>query len=320
MKKLMLLISLFSIVSKIHGQNTDSSLVVPNSIRTYTDIRLKANPYMLPIAASSIRGSYPVELSFAKTTHIVFPSRIVDFDAGSDVVIATVPDPVQNILRVKADVKGFYDETNMTVLTEDGGLYSFLVRYNDNPDVVTINISNNVIADEMATKHLGIGLSSNSSPNAYVLGGGVYNEEAVKTNCLKVSDYKGFIKHIGAKKDGLRTLLKGVYQEDELIYFKLEIENSSLMPYTLDFVKVFMRDRNQVKRTAVQEEELNVVGIYPVNNAQVPYTSRTTKVIAIPRITLTDGKLLEIEVYERKGGRHMKFKIDNDTLLRTKNI
>jgi conjugative transposon TraN protein len=320
MKKLMLLVSLFLIVSKIQAQKADSTLTIPNSIRSYANIRLKANPYLLPIAASSVRGSYPVELSFAKTTHIVFPSRIVDFDAGSDVVIATVPDPVRNILRVKADVKGFYEETNMTILTEDGGLYSFLVRYNDNPDVVTINISNNVIADELVTKNLGIGLSSNSSPNVYVLGGGIYNEEAVKANCIKVSDYKGFIKHVGAKKDGLRTLLKGIYQEDELIYLKLHIENSSLMPYTLDFVKVFMRDKNQIKRTAVQEEEISVVGIYPVNNAQMPYTSVATKVIAIPRITLNDGKLLEIEVYEKKGGRHTKFKIDNDTLLRIKNL
>lgn len=319
MRLLILGIICFSI-SKISAQDNKNITSVPNSAETYNDIHLKQNPFLLPISKTSIRGSYPLEISYIKTTHIIFPARIIDFDAGSDVVIATVPDQVQNLIRIKSDVKGFYQETNMTVVTEDGGLYSFLIRYNEDPDVFTINISNNVAADDISTSDLGIGLSSNSSPNVYILGDGEYNHLEVKNNCLTISDSRNFIKHIGAKKEGIRAQLKGVHKDENLLYLKIHLANKSYMPYTLDFIKVFIRDKNQVKRTAVQEEELRIIAAYPMDHAQMPFTADFTKVVAIPLMTVSDGKIVEIEMYEKRGGRHIKFQVDNDTLLRVKNL
>jgi len=317
---------IFLIMTKATVAQTQANdSIVPNSaIRSASYLRpieIEPHPFILPIAKASVRGSYPVELSYSKTTHIIFPSKIQDFDAGSDVVIATVPEKLMNVLRVKSDAKGFPGETNMTVFTEDGGLFSFLIRYNDNPAVFNINISNNIVADDNATQSMGIGQSSNNSPNVYVIEEGSYLEESLKASSLDVLVRKDFIRQVGARKSDLNVFLRGVFlDENNVLYLKLDMKNKSLMPYQIDFVKVFIRDKNHIRRMAAQEKEIPVLMDYPMSVAQVSGLQSLEKVIAIPYSTLTDGKLMEIEIYEKAGGRHMKFHLGNDILLKVKRL
>ena len=317
------IISLFS--QMVVAQTVENDTIIPNSaIRSATYLRpieIEPHPFILPIAKTSVRGSYPVELSYSKTTHIIFPSKIQDFDAGSNVVIATVPEKLLNVLRVKSDAKGFPGETNMTVFTEDGGLFSFLIRYNDNPEVFNINISNNIAADDLATQSLGIGQSSNSSPNTYLMEEGSYLEESLKASSLEVLVRKDFIRQLGVRKSDLNVLLRGVFLDgNNVLYLKLDMKNKSLMPYQIDFIKVFIRDKNHIRRMAAQENEISVLMDYPMSVTHLNGLQSLEKVIAIPYCTLADGKIMEIEIYEKAGGRHLKFQFGNDTLLKVKRL
>ena len=307
------------------AQTTKNDSIIPNSaIKSASylmPIEIEPHPFILPIAKASVRGSYPMELSYSKTTHIIFPSKIQDFDAGSDVVIATVPVKLLNVLRVKSDIKGFAGETNMTVFTEDGGLFSFLIRYNDNPAVFNINISNNIAADDQATTSMGIGQSSNSSPNVYMMEEGNYLEESLKASSLEVLVRKDYIRQVGARKNDLNVLLRGIFlDENNVLYLKLDMKNNSLMPYQIDFIKVFIRDKNHIRRMAAQEEEISVLMDYPISITHLNGLQSLEKVIAIPYSTLADGKIMEIEIYEKAGGRHLKFYLGNDTLLQVKRL
>lgn len=307
------------------AQTVVNDSIIPNSaIRSANYLRpieIEPHPFILPIAKASVRGSYPVELSYSKTTHIIFPSKIQDFDAGSDVVIATVPEKLLNVLRVKSDAKGFPGETNMTVFTEDGGLFSFLIRYNDNPEVFNINISNNIAADDLATQSLGIGQSSNNSPNTYLMEEGSYLEESLKASSLEVLVRKEFIRQLGARKSDLNVLLRGIFlDQNNVLYLKLDMKNKSLMPYQIDFIKVFIRDKNHIRRMAAQENEISVLMDYPMSITHLNGLQSLEKVIAIPYCTLADGKIMEIEIYEKAGGRHLKFQLGNDTLLKVKRL
>lgn len=306
------IISMFS--QMVVAQTAENDTIIPNSaIRSATYLRpieIEPHPFILPIAKTSVRGSYPVELSYSKTTHIIFPSKIQDFDAGSNVVIATVPEKLLNVLRVKSDAKGFPGETNMTVFTEDGGLFSFLIRYNDNPEVFNINISNNIAADDMATQSLGIGQSSNSSPNTYLMEEGSYLEESLKASSLEVLVRKDFIRQLGARRSDLNVLLRGVFLDgNNVLYLKLDMKNKSLLPYQIDFIKVFIRDKNHIRRMAAQENEISVLMDYPMSVTHLNGLQSLEKVIAIPYCTLADGKIMEIEIYEKAGGRHLKVSV-----------
>ena len=74
-----------------------------------------------------------LEVTYNKTVHIIFPSAVRYVDLGSPDLIAGKADGAENVIRVKATVKDFKSETNMSVITEDGNFYTFNVKYADEP-------------------------------------------------------------------------------------------------------------------------------------------------------------------------------------------
>lgn len=85
--------------------------------------------------ATSRQGLTPrtIEVGFTKTVHILFPASVTYIDIGSMAIIAGKADGAENVVRVKAAVRDFAEETNLTVITEDGGFYTFDARYAENP-------------------------------------------------------------------------------------------------------------------------------------------------------------------------------------------
>ena len=67
---------------------------------------------------------YGLDVTFDKTVHLIFPSAIRYVDLGSQNIIAGKSEDAENVLRVKASVKDFETETNMSVICEDGSFYA----------------------------------------------------------------------------------------------------------------------------------------------------------------------------------------------------
>lgn len=68
---------------------------------------------------------YGLDVTFDKTVHLIFPAPIRYVDLGSQNIIAGKAEDAENVLRVKASVKDFETETNMSVICEDGSFYAF---------------------------------------------------------------------------------------------------------------------------------------------------------------------------------------------------
>jgi hypothetical protein len=81
--------------------------------------------YSRAIAWDRMIPPYALEVTFEKTTHIIFPAPVVYVDLGSAHLIAAKADGAENVLRVKAAVRGCDSETNLAVITSDGSFYAF---------------------------------------------------------------------------------------------------------------------------------------------------------------------------------------------------
>lgn len=280
--------------------------------------RIVAYPYTLPIDKHSIKGAYVMGISDHKTTHIIFTSKIRDFDAGSSDVLALVPDHVGNILRVKASEGKPFEQTNMTVITEGGELYSFLVHFDPDPPVLTFNIANNQLSDEVVSAQLGI----NRSNGVSVLPGKEDKEEPVDGMVIyaeRVARARSFIRNVGATNLKINVQLTGLYVQGGSVYLQLGIANESQIDYPVDFVKFYIRDKDVLKRVAAQEIELPSRLRFPdvtLYKAQTGYT----QVFAIPIQTFTEEKVLEVELYEKQGGRHIRFQIESDIFIKARTI
>lgn len=254
-----------------------------------------------------------VEVSFNKTTHLIFPALVQYVDLGSTDIIADKATGAANVVRLKAAVRDFQAETNLTVITADGRFYAFDVRYADDPGQLSIRIMNDLQAQ----------IPEGKAPTVPVRLDALDGDDAARIDSAMEQIYnndKPQIKHIGYKRYGLQTLLTGIYIDSEgWLYFGIEMRNDSRIPFDIDHIRMYVRDKRLPRRTAVQDIEIVPVRrLHPLSEIDTGKTGRT--VWAIPKMTIPDGKALHIDIYERGGGRHQSLRVENRDILAAKPI
>ena len=144
MRKILLILALVTGVASAHAQSADTTAV--------NDLTLNADIYPGQEDGDIYHGlsrkltfdrmipPYGLEVTYGKTTHIIFPSAVRYVDLGSPNLIAGKADGAENVIRVKATVRNFREETNMSVITESGSFYTFNVKYADEPLLLNIEM------------------------------------------------------------------------------------------------------------------------------------------------------------------------------------
>src|SRR6187401_1585934 len=86
-----------------------------------------------------------------KTTNLIFPANVQSVDRGSKDILVQQPKGVENIVQVKADKPNF-SQTNLSVITVDGSLYSFTVDYTPQPTQLNVIVKNNNLITSNSSK------------------------------------------------------------------------------------------------------------------------------------------------------------------------
>ncbi|WP_278843557.1 conjugative transposon protein TraN [Hoylesella timonensis] len=255
---------------------------------------------------------YGLEVTFEKTVHLIFPSAVRYVDLGSQNIIAGKAEDAENVLRVKAAVKDFETETNMSVICEDGSFYAFNVKYADEPEKLSVEMKDFLSPVE--------GRLPSNRADIYFKELG--NESPVLVKLMMQTIYqndKRYIKHIGAHQFGMKFLLRGLYAHNGLLYFHTRIDNMTNMPYSVDFVTFKVVDKKVAKRTAIQEQVLQPLRAYhQVNYIKGRHTE--SSVFALEQFSLSEDKQLEVTLYEHNGGRTLTFYIEPQDLLLAQKI
>ena len=127
------------------------------------------------------------------------------------------------------------------------------------------------------------------------------------------------IKHIGCKRFGIQYTLKGIYSHNNLLYFHMQLKNSSNVPFNVDYITFKIVDKKVAKRTAIQEQV--IMPLRAFNQLTVINGKRTERtVFTLPQFTIPDDKQLVVELNEQNGGRHQSFVVENADLVRAKVI
>ena len=266
-----------------------------------------------PITFDRMIPPYALEVTFYKTVHIIFPSAIKYVDLGSADIIAGKADGSENVLRVKAALRDFSRETNLAVITEDGSYYTYNVKYADEPAKLNIEMKDFLHDGEAVNR-------PNNSQEVYLKELGSESPLLVRLIMKSIhKDNKRLVKHIGCKRFGIQSVLKGIYTHNGLLYFHTELKNSTNVPFTVDFVSFKVVDRKVAKRTAIQEQVIVPLRAYNYVT-EVGGKSRERTVFTLPKFTLPDDKQLVVEISEQNGGRHQQFVVTNAELVRARVI
>lgn len=259
-----------------------------------------------------------IEAGFSKTVHILFPSPVTYIDIGSMDIIAGKADGAGNVVRVKAAVRNFAAETNLTVITEDGGFFSFDVHYAENPAVSTIDIS--------ALKQPAVENGS-TQPEPASAEGRVLLQEVGREKPATVKQVLGDIyrqnrmdvKGVRTKKYGIGVEVLGIYVHNDVIYIHTMISNETNISFEVDARQFIVADRKLAKRTAQQQTPLEILRVCN-DPTVVRGHQRQRTVFALQKFTIPDDKVLLLEIIERNGARHQTVGIPAKELLNAKRL
>ena len=274
-----------------------------------------------PEAPAEIRP-LRIEAGFSKTVHILFPSPVTYIDIGSMDIIAGKADGAENVVRVKAAVRNFIAETNLTVITEDGGFFTFDVHYAENPAVSTVNLT----VQEPQTKGVkeptaaGDPLSPAPVTKSRVLLREVGREKPATVKRMLSDIYRQNrtdVKGIRTKKYGIEVEVLGIYVFNDVIYMHTCISNDTNISFEVDARRFIVADRKLAKRTAQQQTPLEVLRVCN-DPAVVRGHQRQRTVFALPKLTISDDKVLLLEIIEKNGARHQTVEIPAEELLEAK--
>jgi conjugative transposon TraN protein len=257
--------------------------------------------------------AHELEVTYDKTVHIIFPSAVRYVDLGSPNLVAGKAEVAENVIRVKAALKGFTTETNLGVITDDGSFYSFNVKYAEEPHLLNIEMTDFIHDGEAVNR-------PNNAMEIYLKELG--NESPRLVNLVLKSIYGNNnrpIKNIGSKRFGIQYLLKGIYAHNGLLYFHTQVKNASNVPFDVDFITFKIVDKKVAKRTAIQEQVVRPLRAYNFVT-QIPGRGNERTVFAMEKFTIPDGKQLVVELNEKNGGRHQSFTIGNEDLIGAKLI
>jgi conjugative transposon TraN protein len=245
---------------------------------------------------------YPIAVSYNKTSNLIFPYAIKSVDRGSASVLAQKAKGVDNILQVKAGKQDFH-QTNLTVVTTDGQLYSFLVDYTNEPSVLNLSFSKDSGATEPTEK------------DKAVLSGTLLNAASFKTITDEVYRQKRFL-HIRSREQKMRLSLESIWLANKAMWLALQLQNKSLIDYKPDYVRFFVRDKKRGKRTALQERE--ITPLYGKSDSAVAGEQLQKVVFAFQPFTIPKTQELVIQVGEQNGGRSLVLSVSHRVLLKTR--
>ena len=192
-----------------------------------------------------------IEAGFTKTVHILFPSPVTYIDIGSMDIIAGKADGAENVVRVKAAVRNFAAETNLTVITEDGGFFTFDVYYAENPAVSTVNLTVQDQQTEGVKKPDAAGDYQPTAPasESRVLLREVGREKPATVKRMLNDIYRQNrtdVKGIRTKKYGIGVEVLGIYVFNDVIYIHSCISNDTNISFEVDARRFIVADRKRL--------------------------------------------------------------------------
>jgi conjugative transposon TraN protein len=230
-------------------------------------------------------------------------------DRGSSAVLARKAMGVDNVLQVKAAEEDF-QPTNLTVITADGKLYSYLLHYAEDPEQLNMVFGR--------TKEAGSG-DSGSVGGPAEFGEGAYNPGRLQQAASRAAENKRSVFGIGDRSYGMAMKLEGVYVGDNVLYYRIFLRNTSNIDYGIGGFRFAVLDKRRYKRTAAQEIDIRPVYVFR-DTTQIRANTSRLVVFALPKLTFPDNKYLSIRLAERDGARNLELKVHERTIMRARPV
>ncbi len=231
---------------------------------------------------------------------LFFPTNIRQGIVGAENFIFTYNRERAQTLGLLKATKG--KQSNLLVVTTDGKVYSYIIKYSDNLSEMNRFIS---FSESIGYEHQRETLIA---------------RETIKSDSdstIKKQHPKAFLersctalleqperKNINKRKQGVSLSIKNMVYYGDLVFIKFEIKNESGIDFDIDYLKLALVIGNDKRKASYQS-----VPLVPRYVHRMPRKTRhgeTSRfVYVIPKFTLGDNEKLELRLKELKGNREL---------------
>lgn len=244
---------------------------------------------LLTLAGSIAFAQDTAFVNTDKTTALFFPFAVKILSADKQFVVR---DKGNGVLTVKAISKGFETQALSVQDLNTKKVFRIPVAYSYG----------------RAGRRIGYGPSMQRS----AINDSIERTEQLIAMQLIAGKRENIADH--KRNGGVKAWINKLSLAGNRIFLRLDVRNRSNLPYDIDFVRFYIRDRKTINRMATHEQE--IVPRYSTlrSRTSVIKGQEVAKVFAFKRFSIADDEALFIEVYERSGNRHLYLQIRQDDL------
>lgn len=251
-----------------------------------------------------------IELSSIRTSHLSYDSdeTVIDVAVGVDSIIAEKISDFNNVVIAKR--VGEFDvftSTSLHVVTKDSKnnvrIYPHIIKANENPELVNL-----VIGSDANEEKASFSIASMNEVEMEEYGKAVVEKGAVLNN-------------IGISENKMLFSLIGLFIKDDILMFHLYLQNDSKIDYEIDFIRSYIQNKKKTKKQTYQDDEKIPIYVYKSKEGDlVEGDTGYSAVFFFKRFTVPDKHQFYFEIFEKNGGRHLKFTASNKEILNAKKI
>lgn len=278
--------------------------------------------FLLISSGLAAQESRTIEVSYDRTTILIFPSDIPDpesVDAGVGVQAVISGDYRLKLASKKST--GFRN-TSLYVELKSGHYYLFELVFNNDPKKLIHEIS---FEEAKGTIHRNDNshlLPTSPSSDGDTGLSKVNNQDVSRdiiNNTLTVIDRSPNVTGIGVKHRKFVTWIESLYIKDNMVYLEMVLSNESNMDYEINFIKFTINNKKRgSNKVAQQNPEVKPIYVYNGDISTIKKSSEITKVMVFDKLGLSEKQYLLIEIYEKLGSRNVTFKVDSDRIINAK--
>jgi len=246
------------------------------------------------------------------TTALFFPSDIRQGITGSDNFIFTYNREQQQNLGLLKATPGKI--SNLLVITTDGKVYSFIIKYADKLKKKNYFLSSSESIGNEKREFSKILIKKDWHEGKSILSNGIDTEitshivgqyfSERSATLLKLPERKNMVKH----KKGISLAIKNKVYHKAQVYIVFEIKNNSGVDFDINYLKLYKVSGNKKRRASYQELSLKPVFIYNLPG-KVRHGETARLVYVLPKFTLDKNEKILGKLKEQHGRvLELKFK------------
>lgn len=263
-----------------------------------------------------------------KNSSLIFPTPIKKAVVGSEnFKFGYNKTELSNIGILKATLG---EESNLLIITENGNIFSFVIRYKKDNNLLTYfikenmavgNEKGNIVLSETPEKQKSekesVAKPNNMGRVVDAITVNNFQTQTVndtthvyKKLCLGEIDKPIFYNRIYGTKDKVTVKLKNIsYLENEL-YFTVILKNESTLDYDINYLNFYITSRNKKKNTTTQTIPYKSKYIHNLPT-KIKAGENIEVVYVYQKFSINENKILLIEMTEDNGERNVKLEIPN---------